>query len=243
MNPCVCSGENPIEFAGRLICETCMAPVTPCYLCEPEPLCSCQHMIVQGEIGNTCVSCGIVDVTEPIRLDENTYPRGYFVTYKKLQPYTRIKRFKKYLMKACMAQSLSSIPDTTWEYLSKKQPFSGPAEILFTLKRSKLKNKCYDSLPLLTRHLCTHIEVPVLTPDEIKHSMQLFIHLDKSFPKKTRFISYLFLLEYILSEVGRTDMLPFLNRIQCPRRRRMYVERIKNVMNNAEQRDPDGTVC
>ena len=39
-------------------------------------------------------------------------------------------------------------------------------------------------------------------------------------------ISYLFCLEFILTKMGRTDMLEFLNRIKCPTRRRTYTERL-----------------
>ena len=221
-----CKSDNFFLFGEKELCSTCMRPVTVDYQHNPDPICSCKNLLVQGEFGNICVSCGICDLTEPLRLDENAYPRGYFVTYKKAQPYTRAKRFKKYLMKACMSQSLSSIPDTTWEFLYKKQPYSGPAEILFTLKRSKLKHKCYDSLPLMTRHLCQNQLVPVLSASNVKEALLVFAHIDKAFPKNTRFISYLFLLEYILSKIGRADMLPFINRIQCPRRRQQYVDRI-----------------
>ena len=33
------------------------------------------------------------------------------------QTYTRAKRFKKYLNRACMRQSVNSVPDATWKYL------------------------------------------------------------------------------------------------------------------------------
>ena len=225
-----CKNTDFITFGNKTLCSACMCPKTVTYEIEPVPVCSCHQVVVQGEIGNVCIMCGVVDLCEPIRLDENTYPRGYFVTYKKSQPYTRKKRFIKYLTKACMSQGLSSIPDKTWEYLYKKQPYSGPAEILFTLKRSNLKHKCYDSLPLMTTHLCKTENVPLLTASDQEKALQAFERIDKCFPKKSRFISYLFLLEYILKQIGREDMLPYINRIQCPRRRRDYVSRINEAL-------------
>lgn len=229
MKACACESEDFFHFGGKELCSSCMKPITVNYIHEPKPICQCKTMLVQGGFGNICVSCGVVDLTEPLRLDENAYPRGYYVSFKKAQPYTRIKRFKKYLMKACMSQSLRSIPDATWRYLYKRQPYSGPSEILFTLKRSKLKQKCYDSLPLMTRHLC-ECEVPILSMSNVKEALHVFSKIDKSFPKKERFISYLFLLEYILEAINRVDMLPYINRIQCPRRRQEYVERITEAM-------------
>ena len=41
------------------------------------------------------------------------YPRGHELTIRRKQPYTREKRFRKYLMRACMSQGLSSVPDDT----------------------------------------------------------------------------------------------------------------------------------
>ena len=91
------------------------------------------------------------------------YPRGHELTIRRKQPYTRAKRFRKYLLRACMSQGLSSVPDDTWRYLQSHKPYSGPREILFRLKRSKLDNKCYDSLPIMTKHMCPHLKVPEIT--------------------------------------------------------------------------------
>ena len=52
------------------------------------------------------------------------YPRGHELTIRRKQPYTRAKRFRKYLMRACMSQGLSSVPDETWKYLESHRPRS-----------------------------------------------------------------------------------------------------------------------
>ena len=157
------------------------------------------------------------------------YPRGHELTIRRKQPYTREKRFRKYLMRACMSQGLSSVPDDTWRYLHEHRPFTGPREILFRLKRSKLTNKCYDSLPIMTKHMCPHLTVPEITYEDTKLALRLFGRIEQGFPKGSKFVSFLYLLEYVLLRIGREDMLPFLNRIQCPKRRRQYEERIRTT--------------
>ena len=49
-----------------------------------------------------------------------------------------------------------------------------------------------------------------------------FNQIEAAFPNGSKFVSYLYLLEYILIQI----VLPFLNRIQCTKRRKMYDERI-----------------
>jgi len=68
--------------------------------------------------------------------------------------------------------------------------------------------------------------VPLLTNMESLRAMDEFNYIESQFPRGAKFVSYLYLLEYILVLIGRSDILPFLNRIQCTKRRRIYDERI-----------------
>ena len=111
------------------------------------------------------------------------YPRGHELTIRRKQPYTRAKRFRKYLMRACMSQGLSSVPDDTWRYLQEHRPYTGPREILFRLKRSRLDNKCYDSLPLMTKYMCPHMRVPTMLQAEIKHAVRVFADIERASPR------------------------------------------------------------
>ena len=193
---------------------------------------SCGHsencMTETGYGTRICMHCGVQTFGGPFCRDPAfMYPRGHELTVRRKQPYTRAKRFRKYLMRACMSQGLSSVPDATWEYLSLYKPYTGPREILFRLKRSKLHNKSYDSLPIMTKHMCPNLHVPQLSPADVDSALKLFRQIEQGFPKESKFVSYLYLLEHILSRIGRSDMLPFLNRIQCPKRRRQYEERIR----------------
>ena len=136
--------------------------------------------------------------------------------------YTRRKRFKKYLNRACQHQAVSTVPDMTWHYLLKNGPYRTAQDIIRTLKAAKhLKRKCYDSLPVLVRELCG-IDVPMLSAPEKTECMELFDTIDGHVGLKVPFVSYLYTLEYCLHKIGRQDLLPFLSRIQCRKRRAKY---------------------
>ena len=95
---------------------------------------------------------------------------------------------------------------------------------MHTLKKSKLKRKCYDSLPLLVSHLCPGHVVPMLSEIERKQAVKLFGEIDNklaAMPEQP-FCSYLYVLEYILYALGRSDMVPYCSRIQCRKRREKY---------------------
>ena len=142
--------------------------------------------------------------------------------------YTRRKRFRKYLMRANRTQSLTTVPQETWEYLIARKPYRDAAEVHRTLKRAKhLKKKCYDSLPFMCSHLCD-IPVPHLTVKEMARAMEMFDLIDRQLNDQPM-ISYLFCLEYILKEIGRFDMIPFINRIKCEKRRRHYTARLDTM--------------
>jgi len=191
--------------------------------------CNSRH-IVQTEMGSlVCTVCGVEDM-RPM-LCANTAYSPYCVALQSGATYTRTKRFRKYLQRAAMQQSNASIPGETWKYLiSRGQAFSGPADIVRYLKCGRhLKKKCYDSLPLLVTLLCPHIRVPSLTEVNKFAAMAQFRVLDDAYSKGEPFVSYLFALEYILRRIGRSDVLPFINKIQCRRRRCDYQRRLDKV--------------
>ena len=147
------------------------------------------------------------------------------------QSYTRLKRFHKYLQRAGRQQSAASVPRETWEYLLARQPYHGPRHIVMTLKRAgkRLRKKCYDCLPLLAHTLCPQLHVPTLDERDKLRAMSLFGVLDRAFKRDGPFVSYLFALEYILGAIGRQDMLPYINKIQCPTRREAYTRQFATL--------------
>ena len=160
---------------GRF-CRQCVDGLEQKCGCDPpapSPEEGCGHpeqvMYESGYGTIVCMYCGTENPGGNLGTDASyMYPRGYEITVTRKQPYTRAKRFRKYLMRACMSQGLSSVPDSTWKYLQEHGPYSGPRDILLRLKRSKLNNKCYDSLPIMTRYMCPHVRVPTMLHSEAR---------------------------------------------------------------------------
>lgn len=171
-----------------------------------------------------CTGCGLGCRGE-IADTYGYVPKDRAMTY---TVYTRKKRFRKYLMRANRTQSLNTVPQETWEYLLERKPYRDAGHVHQTLKRAKhLKKKCYDSLPFMCSHLCTG-SVPRMDAKEIHRAMEYFDLIDRELCGQTM-ISYLFCLEYILLEIGRGDLVPFISRIKCEKRRRHYKERLDRM--------------
>ena len=100
------------------------------------------------------------------------------------------------------------------------------------LKKARhIRKKCYDSLPFLTQMLCPNIEVPHLSELDKANAVRCFQKLDNAYGNGEPFVSYLYALEYILEMVGRQDVLPFINKISCRKRRAKYRIRLRRIFN------------
>ena len=191
---------------------------------------ACKGAVVQTEYGSmVCTRCGVENF-ESI-FDSRTAYMPYCVPLVAPASYTRQKRFRKYLQRAAMQQSGASVPQSTWEYLFKRAPFKTPRGIISHLKNApkNIRKKCYDCLPLLIKTLCPHLHVPTLPESDKYQALAAFRELDHAYTKGEPFVSYLFALEYILRRIGRSDVLPFINKIQCRRRRCDYQRRLDKV--------------
>jgi len=176
-----------------------------------------------------CTRCGVENFTWVLS-SQSSYS-SYCVPLHSQATYTRAKRFRKYLQRASMQQSTSTIPACTWEYLFQGCPYMRPASIVRRLKKAPkhIRKKCYDSLPLLIKQLCPHIQVPRLTEADKFRAMSTFSHLDRAYQRGEAFVSYLYALEYILKRIGRGDMVPFINKICCRKRRTAYRARLDKI--------------
>ena len=195
---------------------------------QPCGACKTIEYIRVTEYGTlVCTRCGIENFNF---LESNGYVSHCSNLYTHTC-YTRLKRFRKYLQRAGMQQSSASIPEATWSYLLAGVPFRGPGNIVRYLKKApkRIRKKCYDSLPLLVMNLCPHIKVPTLTEADTLNAMSAFQRLDEAYNNGEPFVSYLFVLEYILGFIGRTDMLPFINKISCRKRRAAYRLRLNRI--------------
>ena len=178
---------------------------------------------------DSCCACGrclpgaISDMNEYVPADRVMHPCTY----------TRRKRFRRYLMRANRSQSVNTVPAETWAYLLENAPYRSPGALYRRLKMTKqLKRKCYDSLPLMCAHLCS-MPVPSLNDVEFREAMRYFDTIDMYLVRNSQsMISYLFCLEFILLKLGRSDMMPFINRIKCQKRRCQYNERLNTIFSH-----------
>ena len=182
--------------------------------------CGCDRFFYIGGGYASCIGCGLTTFS---RFEEN---ETHWTPNERLVPrsnYTRKKRFKKYLSRACRQQSAGTVPDATWIYLLARGPYKTPQDVVRVLKKAgkKLRRKCYDSLPFLVHSLCKNCEVPTLLNQEYEVALKHFDVIDSAY-SGLPFVSYLYALEYILHKVGRPDICPFLSRIQCKKRRAQY---------------------
>ena len=185
-----------------------------------------------------CTQCGVEDFS--FVLSPYSAYSSYCVPLQSTTTYTRIKRFRKYLQRASMQQSSASIPEATWAYLLEGQPYRGPGNIVRRLKKAPkhIRKKCYDSLPLLVKHLCPHIEVPRLTEADKLCAITSFRTLDTAYNNGEPFVSYLYALEYILKRINRADVVPFINKICCRKRRAAYRVRLDKIFSTASTSSP-----
>ena len=176
-----------------------------------------------------CTRCGRENFTWILSQQSSYSP--YCVPLHSQATYTILKRFRKYLQRSSMSQSKTSIPPGTWDYLLKGSPYRGPSNIVRRLKKAPkhIRKKCYDSLPLLVKHLCPHLTVPRLTEADKLCAITSFRTLDTAYHNGEPFVSYLYALEYILELIQRSDMLPFINKIQCRKRRAAYRWRLDKI--------------
>jgi hypothetical protein len=203
----------------------------------PCPECKSRDDIRLTDYGTlVCTRCGVENFTWILSAQSSYSP--YCVPLHSQATYTRIKRFRKYLQRASMQQSQSTIPESTWEYLlqgCKHKPYHGPASIVRRLKKApkSVRKKCYDSLPLLCKMLCPHINVPRLTESNKLCAMNAFRKLDAAYNNGEPFVSYLYALEFILDHIGRSDVLPFINKICCRNRRTAYQARLNKIFSSS----------
>ena len=191
---------------------------------------ACAVLCVQTGYGSmVCPRCGCEDFSS-IYDTHNAY-FSYSVPLVPPATYTRMKRFRKYLQRAARQQSTSTVPPGTWDYLFAGKPYSCPGAILRRLKRAPkhICKKCYDSLPMLVYTLCPGVAVPELQESDKYQAVSRFRALDDAYNQGEPFVSYLFALEYILELIGKSVLLPFINKIQCRKRRAAYRWRLDKI--------------
>jgi len=66
-----------------------------------------------------------------------------------------------------------------------------------------------------------------------RSALDYFRVIDRAFPDKGSFMSYMYVLEFVMVNIGRADMLPYISRIQCRKRRAKYGIRLAAIIRDA----------
>ena len=82
---------------------------------------------------------------------------------------------------------------------------------------------------MLVNTLCPGVAVPELQESDKYQAVSRFRALDDAYNQGEPFVSYLFALEYILELIGKSVLLPFINKIQCRKRRAAYRWRLDKI--------------
>ena len=113
--------------------------------------------------------------------------------------------------------------------------FIGPAkeesiDAIMEAHRLKQEGKCKGVVVtgcLSTRYY-DELQQELTEADKLA-AMNAFRKLDNAYCTGEPFVSYLFALEYILNLIGRGDIVPYINKICCRKRRHAYQRRLERI--------------
>ena len=178
----------------------------------------CPHRRVVDDAGfRVCAACGQQDLCPIfIRPHACQLPAAR-------PPYSRRKRFQKLLHNAWSAR-LPSMRDDFVKYIQKHAPKTPQRiiELIRTANRREFKR--YDCISRLSIEFLGHRPRP-LTPCQISECMGIFQRVE-IVHRRARgvFPAYSFLIELCLVKVGRPDLIQYIHRLKCPRRRSTYLK-------------------
>ena len=177
----------------------------------------CPHRRIVDDAGfRVCASCGQQDVC-PI------FVRPHACQLPAARPpYCRKKRFQKLLHNVWSAR-LPSMKDQFVRYIQENCPKT-PAEIIELIRTAKPREyKRYDCISRLSIEFLNHRPIP-LTRSQISQCMGIFQRVEiEHRRRKGVFPAYSFLIELCLAKVGRPDLIQYIHRLKCPRRRARYI--------------------
>ena len=136
-------------------------------------------------------------------------------------PYCRKKRFNKLLYNVWGARS-PRMEDALVRYIEKNNP-QNASDILSLIRKSKQRSfKRYDCISKLCVDLLRHRPTP-LSQNHIQMCMGIFQRVELHhrviggcFP------AYSFLLELCMYTIDRVDLLQYIHRLKCEKRRMLY---------------------
>ena len=182
----------------------------------------CKHVFLDMVYVNVCKKCGITN--RVYKVDSyNKYSAPL------CRGYNRIQRFRLKLDKLFGIHNGPRIEDPIWKVLENcKKTLHCPRGIRAALRKSKLKNKHYDSVRIFT-DIFTDFNIG-FTPHSVKKRILndfIVIHdMWKNVSPDTSFFSYDFLLKYLLKD---SKLIVYCKPCACQKRYDKYLNRLKFI--------------
>ena len=179
--------------------------------------CPVQLALVQSWGVTICMGCGISH-RSPIQMIPPAYDS---IGPPVRAPYSRAKRFARILSNA-FGQRTPKVHSDLIKSIEACECRS-PEDIYRLIRRAKPRNhKRYDSLAYLSFNL-TDTPIRPLTQGEFGWCIKQFqLVLERFIKVRGTFPAYSYIVERCLLALRRDDLLRFVHKLKCKRRRRVY---------------------
>ena len=176
----------------------------------------CEHPRIVQEVGfYVCMYCGSMQ-NQRVYIMPSAYGRA-----PARPPYCRQKRFVK-LLHNTWASRIPRCCDLFMKSLDSINPKTTPQILTFIRDSTHRKFKRYDCLALLSIKILHHT-IPPLTAEQIAWCTGVFQKIEIRHRKVGGiFPCYPWTIERCLETLHRRDLLEYIHKLKCPRRRSRY---------------------
>ena len=193
---------------------------------EEHPVDLCKHDFVPMESHYTCILCGIVDLDQPIFIDDvNRFQKSNYLYNRKTYFLTVMRLIT--CRKSCDILGYSDIINQLGEH---------QFETIFELKKlmTKLKLKKYYKYIYLVYFDIKKVKLIDLSYNDIEFLANKFVVLEnefkKAYPNKSNMLSYN-LVAYCLLKQYNYDCYKY---IVIPKKKDLILEKLNNLLKNIE---------
>ena len=187
--------------------------------------CSTDYIVISSYYTIICTKCGL---ETPTALDPNACDMTTEISPPLVRNYSRPDRWKSLIKKITGVHSGPNRSDPVWNYLQFQKQLNTPDDIIKVLRKSKLKNKHYQSVHTFAKCFLKNYVPPKHAPEKVQHQLGIYFdHIASmwagSFCDDSPFMSYAWLIEQGLELYGFREYLPYVKKLMCPERRKKYV--------------------
>lgn len=178
----------------------------------------------------TCTMCGMMyEYVLACTYETCSYTQSHSPFF---SGYSRSKRFKS-LVSNILYPTTSVADDNMLKFFIENKLTPLQAHIEQTLRSSGLKDKRYGSIHLFSQLFSPDYK-PIVIEQLRKHEKKLCFFFEKFEQKYIQlfyqgFISYNFVLEYLLNGLKLYEFIPFIKKTKCRRRLKHYKSQLKQL--------------